>query len=132
MTWLAIGCSQAASPMAPVPTPAAGQQVAVFAGGCFWCIESDFDKMPGVVSTTSGFGEARFRTRPTTRSAPTAPATSRSRRSIFDPKVTPYEKVLDYYWHHVDPTDAGGQFCDCVGDLPDGDIPGGRRTEEGR
>lgn len=112
VTWLAIGCSQAASPMAPVPTPAAGQQVAVFAGGCFWCMESDFDKMPGVVSTTSGFAGGTVPNPTYDQVGAHGTGHLEVVQVIFDPKVTPYEKVLDYYWHHVDPTDAGGQFCD--------------------
>lgn len=113
VAWLAIGCSQAApQAMAPVPTPAAGQQVAVFAGGCFWCMEADFDKMPGVIATTSGYAGGK-------EVNPTYEEVGAHRTGhleavhvVFDPAVTSYEGVLDWFWRHVDPTDPDGQFCD--------------------
>jgi peptide-methionine (S)-S-oxide reductase len=107
VTWIAIGCSHAAE-MAIVPTPAAGQQVAVFAGGCFWCMEADFDKLSGVVSTTSGFAGGKLEN-PTYENHT---GHIEAVHVVYDPKVLPYEKLLDYFWRHVDPTDAGGQFCD--------------------
>ncbi|MEQ1505194.1 MAG: peptide-methionine (S)-S-oxide reductase MsrA [Myxococcota bacterium] len=99
-------------PMATVPTPAAGQQVAVFAGGCFWCMESDFDGLTGVISTTSGF--AGGKTEHPTYEQVGAHGTGHAEAVyvVFDPKVVPYDKLVDYFWRHVDPTDAGGQFCD--------------------
>ena len=53
--WLALAGFAAAAQMAPLPRPGPGQAVATFAGGCFWCTESDFDHVPGVISTTSGY-----------------------------------------------------------------------------
>ncbi|MEQ1569652.1 MAG: peptide-methionine (S)-S-oxide reductase MsrA [Myxococcota bacterium] len=115
--WMWFACvSEAAGPsllpMATVPTPAPGQQVAVFAGGCFWCLESDFDHLPGVVATTSGYAGG-------TEPNPTYEQVSshathhlEAVHVVFDPAVVDYAKVLDYFWRHVDPTDAGGQFCD--------------------
>jgi len=98
--------------MAPVPAAAPGQEVAVLAGGCFWCLEADLDKLPGVISTTSGYAGGG-------KVAPTyeevgrgATGHAESVRVVFDPKVVSYDALLDYFWHHVDPTDAGGQFCD--------------------
>ncbi|MEZ4236706.1 MAG: peptide-methionine (S)-S-oxide reductase MsrA [Myxococcota bacterium] len=115
MTWMALwmACAQAGSPeMAEVPPAGPGQEVAVFAGGCFWCMEADFDKLKGVVATTSGYAGGK-------EANPTYEQVSAHRtghyeavRVVYDPKVVPYDKVLDYFWHHVDPTDPGGQFCD--------------------
>lgn len=98
--------------MAAVPAPAAGQEVAVFAGGCFWCLEADFDKLPGVVATTSGF--AGGHTENPTYDLVNMHGTGHIEavHVIFDPKIVRYEALLDYFWHHIDPTDAGGQFCD--------------------
>jgi len=84
--------------------------VAIFAGGCFWCVESDFDNVPGVLSTVSGYtgGET---TNPTYKTH----SKDRHREAVkitFDPTVTNYEKLLDVFWRSVDPTDDGGQFCD--------------------
>lgn len=97
---------------APLPTPGPGQAAAVFAGGCFWCMEKDFDHAPGVISTTSGFAGG-------TLANPTYEDVSRGATGhyeavyvVYDTSKTTYSALLDYYWHHVDPTDGGGQFCD--------------------
>lgn len=81
---------------------------AIFAGGCFWCVESDFDHVPGVISTVSGYigGSARN---------PTYEDHEGFREAVeirFDTSKTSYDKLLDVFWHSIDPTDAGGQFCD--------------------
>jgi len=97
---------------APLPTPAAGQAAAVFAGGCFWCVESDFDKAPGVISTTSGF--AGGKTQNPTYAQVSSHTTDQieSVYVVYDTSKTSYDALLDYFWHHIDPTDSGGQFCD--------------------
>lgn len=97
---------------APVPEAAAGQAVAIFAGGCFWCMESDFDRLAGVVATTSGF--AGGHTQAPTYEAVSAENTGHAEavRVIYDTSKLTYAQVLDYYWRHTDPTDGGGQFCD--------------------
>lgn len=92
--------------------PSAEQGVAIFAGGCFWCTESDFDKVPGVLSTTSGYigGELE---------RPSYEQVSRGGtghleavKVVFDPEQTDYSRLLAAFWPTVDPLDAGGQFCD--------------------
>ena len=112
---VAVACAGGAghdTTLAPVPPVGPGQEEAVFAGGCFWCMEADFDKLKGVVSTTSGYAGGRDAT-------PTYDEVGRGStghaevvRVVYDPQVVTYEGVLDWFWHHVDPTDAGGQFCD--------------------
>lgn len=99
--------SQRAAP----PTPA-GLEAAIFAAGCFWCVEPPFDKLPGVVSTTSGYTDG-------TVANPTYQLVSGGRtghteavRVVYDPTKVTYEKLLETYWRNVDPFDAGGQFCD--------------------
>ena len=110
----ACGSAPAAKEMspAPLPTPAAGQAAAVFAGGCFWCVESDFDKAPGVISTTSGF--AGGKTQNPTYAQVSSHTTDQieSVYVVYDTSKTSYDALLDYFWHHIDPTDSGGQFCD--------------------
>lgn len=87
-------------------------QVAIFAGGCFWCVESDFDGVPGVVSTVSGYIGGHVEN-PTYRQVVSETSGHREAVKIeFDPAKVSYEKLLDVFWHSVDPTDAGGQFCD--------------------
>lgn len=116
---LLTGCSLDASAgdskdksMAPIPEVKAGEAVAVIAGGCFWCIEKDFDKLDGVVSTTSGYAGGSVDKPNYTQVGMGLTGHAEALRIVYDTKKLSYEKVLDYFWHHVDPTDAGGQFCD--------------------
>lgn len=110
------GCSPVVSAAdrdpAPLPPVGAGQAAAVFAGGCFWCMESDFDKLPGIVSTTSGYigGKLQNPTYEDVVSETTGHA--EAVRVVYDTTKLSYAQVLDWYWRHVDPTDGGGQFCD--------------------
>lgn len=114
----ATACSFAGVPAmpdkspAPVPEVEEGQAVAVLAGGCFWCLEADFDKLSGVVHTTSGFAGGSEKN-------PSYEEVARHRTShlevvrvVYDTSALSYTEVLDHFWRHVDPTDAGGQFCD--------------------
>ena len=114
---LAVGACGAApsgrdKAAAPLPTPAAGQAAAVFAGGCFWCVESDFDKAPGVISTTSGFAGGKTQNPTYAQVSSHATDEIESVYVIYDTSKTTYDALLDYFWHHIDPTDSGGQFCD--------------------
>ncbi len=86
--------------------------VATFAGGCFWCVESDFDTVPGVVETISGYtgGTADD---PTYKQVTKGGTGHREAVQIrYDPKQVSYERLLHIFWRSVDPTDGGGQFCD--------------------
>ncbi len=90
----------------------AGEAVATFAGGCFWCMEPPYDKVEGVKSTISGYMGGHVRN-------PTYEQVSRKKTGhaevvqvTYDPDVVTYETLLDIYWHNIDPLDAGGQFCD--------------------
>jgi len=85
---------------------------AIFAGGCFWCVESDFDKVKGVVETISGYTGG-------TTDNPTYKQVSKETtghyeavKVVYDPTVVSYSELVEYFWRHVDPTDDGGQFCD--------------------
>ena len=85
---------------------------AVFAGGCFWCVESDFDKVPGVVSTTSGYTGGKTKN-PTYKQVTYGDTGHYEAVEItYDPAKVSYEMLLTAFWHSVDPTDDGGQFCD--------------------
>ena len=96
----------------PVGAAETGKGVAIFAGGCFWCVESDFDKVPGVVSTTSGYigGSADTANYKTVTGGDTGHY--EAVKIVFDPKRVTYSKLLHVFWRSVDPTDPGGQFCD--------------------
>lgn len=86
--------------------------VAIFAGGCFWSVESDFDHAPGVVSTTSGYIGGHV-ANPTYEQVVTETTGHREAvRVEYDPSVTSYEKLVDTFFHLIDPVETRGQFCD--------------------
>jgi peptide-methionine (S)-S-oxide reductase len=107
----ALAQTQAPQPAAAA-VPSEGLETATFASGCFWCTESDFDKVDGVKETISGFlgGKTRNPTYAQVSMGDTGHAEAVQLK--FDPKVVSYDKLLDYYWRHVDLLDGGGQFCD--------------------
>ncbi len=85
---------------------------AVFAGGCFWCTEADFDKIPGVVSATSGYAGGKA-------ANPTYEQVSAGNtghievvRVVYDPARVSYQRLLARFFRTIDPLDGGGQFCD--------------------
>ncbi len=94
------------------PATKAKTATAVFAGGCFWCMEPPYDKLPGVVATTSGYSGGQ-------KENPTYEQVSAGDTGhieviqvTYDPKQVSYEKLLEVFWRNVDPLDKGGQFCD--------------------
>ncbi len=86
--------------------------VAVFAGGCFWCTEADFDKLSGVLETTSGYigGSIENPTYEEVSSGRTGHIEAVQVR--FDPRQTNYAKLLEAFWPTIDPVNGSGQFCD--------------------
>ena len=94
------------------PSLKPGLAVATFASGCFWCTEADFDKLPGVISTTSGYTGGKV-TNPTYKQV-SAGETGHAEavQVVYDPAVVSYDKLLEHYWHNVDPFAADRQFCD--------------------
>jgi peptide-methionine (S)-S-oxide reductase len=90
----------------------AAADTAVFAGGCFWCVEADFEKVPGVTAAVSGF--AGGKTTDPTYDAVTDGGTGHYEavQITFDPAQVSYDTLLRIFFRSVDPTDAGGQFCD--------------------
>ena len=87
-------------------------RIATFAGGCFWCVESDFDNVPGVVRTISGYTGGALKD-PTYKQVSAGGSGHIEAVQIFyDPKKVTYAMLLDVLWRSVDPTDGGGQFCD--------------------
>jgi peptide methionine sulfoxide reductase msrA/msrB len=87
-------------------------QTAVFAGGCFWCTESDFEKVEGVVDVISGYTGGRI-VNPTYEQV-SAGGTGHveAAKVVYDPSQVTYAQLLQVFWRHVDPTDSGGQFVD--------------------
>ncbi len=103
--------SRAQSAAQPATQPAATEK-ATFAGGCFWCVESDFDKVKGVISTTSGYtgGTVANATYELVSSGRTGHA--EAVEIVYDPRKVSYEQLLEYFWRTIDPTAKDRQFCD--------------------
>ncbi|MEZ4872105.1 MAG: peptide-methionine (R)-S-oxide reductase MsrB [Bdellovibrionales bacterium] len=85
---------------------------ATFAGGCFWCMEPPFDKVPGVKSTISGFSGGKIVDPSYKQVSSGTTQHTEVVQVTFDPKIISYKKLLDVFWRNIDPTDAGGQFVD--------------------
>jgi peptide-methionine (S)-S-oxide reductase len=101
-----------AGAMAMTGAQGAETAVAIFAGGCFWSIESDFDHAPGVISTTSGYIGGHVNN-PTYEQVVTETTGHREAVKIeYDPAVTSYDKLVDTFFHLIDPIETRGQFCD--------------------
>ncbi len=88
------------------------QADAVFAGGCFWCVEADFEKVEGVLEAISGYTGGHVNNPSYEQVSHEKTGHYEAVRVIYDPAIVSYEELLDYFWRHVDPTDEGGQFCD--------------------
>jgi len=105
-----VGPASAQTPKSAAEKPAAAK--ATFAGGCFWCVEEAFDKVPGVLATISGYTGGKTK-------SPTYEQVSGGRTGHteavqveYDPKRVSYEKLLDVFWRNIDPTQRDAQFCD--------------------
>ena len=108
---IALAAGLAALAAAPAGAPSRGE-TAIFAGGCFWSEEKAFEGLPGILSVTSGYTGGK-QANPTYEEV--EEGTTGHVESVevaFDPSKTSYEKLLDNYWHNVDPLDPSGQFCD--------------------
>jgi peptide-methionine (S)-S-oxide reductase len=102
-------CSE--MPKAAAPSTARGA-VAIFAGGCFWCVEQDFEKLDGVIEAESGYigGHQPNPSYETVSDGGTGH--TEAVRVIYDPAKLSYPQLLDYFWRHIDPTTPNRQFCD--------------------
>jgi peptide-methionine (S)-S-oxide reductase len=111
---IAFGGSLSGAQQSPAPAAAASgeQALAVFAGGCFWCMEPPFDRLDGVLSTISGY-TGGSKADPTYHEVSGGSTGHTEAVQIaYDPAKVSYQELLDVFWHNVDPLDAGGQFCD--------------------
>lgn len=87
-------------------------ETAIFAGGCFWCTEADFEKLPGVTAAVSGYTGGSLANPTYERVSAGGTGHYEAVRISYDPGRINYEQLVDYYFRTVDPTDADGQFCD--------------------
>jgi peptide methionine sulfoxide reductase msrA/msrB len=101
---------------ADAATPAAQQPgrtaTATFAGGCFWCMQPPFEKLPGVVSTTVGYTGGHTRNPTYEEVSAGATGHAESIQIVYDPSTISYQQLLDVFWHNIDPLTADAQFCD--------------------
>jgi peptide-methionine (S)-S-oxide reductase len=105
---LAIGLiASAASAQTPDSTAKA-----TFAGGCFWCMEPPFDKLDGVISTTSGYTGGKLANPTYEQVSDGGTGHAEVVQIVYDPSKITYERLLEVFWHNIDPLDATGQFCD--------------------
>jgi peptide methionine sulfoxide reductase msrA/msrB len=104
------GCGRAADVSELAAGP--GHAAATFAGGCFWCTESDFEKLPGVIEAQSGYSGGRVANPSYEQVSSGGTGHAEAVRVIYDPKQISYARLLEHFWRSIDPTDAGGQFCD--------------------
>jgi len=95
-----------------VQAQAPATQKATFAGGCFWCVEADFDKVPGVLSTTSGYIGGSVASPTYEQVSGKATGHAEAVEIVFDPAKVSYERLLQVYWRSIDPTTPDRQFCD--------------------
>ena len=84
----------------------------VLAGGCFWCVESDFDKVDGVIDTVSGYTGGEIANPPYKQVSKENTGHYEAVKVTYDPDLVSYDTLVEYFFRHVDPTDPYGQFCD--------------------
>jgi len=106
-----IGFAPGAQPAKPAES-AMATATAVFAGGCFWCLEADFEKLPGVIGAESGYTGGK--TPNPTYHEVSAGGTGHAEavRVSYDPAKLRYQQLVDYFWRHIDPAAKDRQFCD--------------------
>ena len=97
---------------AALAQPAPKTETATFAGGCFWCTEADFDKVPGVISTTSGFIGGKVANPSYQQVTTGTTGHTEAVEIVFDASKVTYQKLLDVFWRNHDPLAKDRQFCD--------------------
>lgn len=90
----------------------AGQATALLAGGCFWCMESDFEKLPGVLSVESGYTGGQLANPSYKQVSGGGTGHTEAVRIVYDPDKVSYPQLLDHFWRNIDPTVKDRQFCD--------------------
>jgi peptide-methionine (S)-S-oxide reductase len=106
------------------PAPKKGQAEAVFAGGCFWCMEGPFEKIPGVISVESGYTGGKVPGPAYEAVSAGVTGHTEAIRVVYDPTKVEYAALLEVFWHNIDPTQANGQFCDKGTQYRSGVFPG--------
>jgi peptide-methionine (S)-S-oxide reductase len=107
-------CVALVAALLAAPSARAGSDTATatFAGGCFWCMEPPFEALPGVLSATSGYTGGRTQDPGYEEVSAGGTGHAEAVRVVYDPARVSYEQLLDVFWHNIDPTAKGRQFCD--------------------
>ncbi|MEM6449095.1 MAG: peptide-methionine (S)-S-oxide reductase MsrA [Cyanobacteria bacterium P01_D01_bin.105] len=114
------GCSSSPAPQSSSPSAInvskeislEDTQTAIFAGGCFWCMEKPYDELPGVISTTSGYTGGSVENPSYQKVSSGGTGHFEAMKVVYDPNQVNYETLLDVFWRNIDPLDNRGQFCD--------------------
>lgn len=106
MRWMAIAL------LAVCSAAGAEERTATFAGGCFWCVEEAFDKVAGVLTTTSGYANGDIEDPTYEQVSAGGTGYLEALQLTYDSEQVDYGRLLEVFWHNHDPTDLGGQFCD--------------------
>lgn len=109
---LCWAASLVAQPLAAQDKSAPKLATAIFAGGCFWCMEPPYDVLPGVVSTTSGYIGGQVKNPTYQQVSAGATGHTEAVQVVYDPAKVSYEKLLEVFWRNIDPTTPNAQFCD--------------------
>jgi peptide-methionine (S)-S-oxide reductase len=109
---LAVALTMMAAFVAPAVAGDGDTEYATFAGGCFWCIEADFEKVEGVISVTSGYTGGKSANPSYKQVSAGKTGHTEAVRIVFDASVVSYDQLLEVFWHNIDPTVSDRQFCD--------------------
>lgn len=112
ITALALAAVPATAQSQPAPGAKPATAKATFAGGCFWCVEEFYDKVPGVLSTVSGFMGGHVRNPTYEQVTAGRSGHAEAVQVEYDPAKVSYARLLEIYWRNIDPTQKDGQFCD--------------------
>jgi len=116
LVFMVIGCQTSEriqpSMAGEMPKEEVNLPKATFAGGCFWCTEADFEKLPGVVKAISGYAGGQKENPTYSQVSAGTTGHVEAVQVTYDPAKVTYQELLDYFWRHIDPTDPGGQFVD--------------------
>jgi peptide-methionine (S)-S-oxide reductase len=115
--------AQAPETSSPAPPSRAGEAVAIFAGGCFWCMEPPYDALPGVISTTSGYIGGRTANPTYEQVSRGATGHTEAVQVRYDPAKVDYQTLLDVFWRNIDPLAVDRQFCDAGSQYRSGIFP---------
>ena len=107
-----LGVTASLAYAAPTPPAPTGLEKATFAGGCFWCMQPPFQRLPGVVKVTAGYTGGHVADPGYEQVSAGGTGHAESVEVLFDPHKISYRKLLDVFWHNIDPTQHDRQFCD--------------------